>query len=113
MIPREPAAEAFGLRIFVGGPLSRRCIMVRTWIYPFAGAGAGFLTGLVLVRIMAGGQPPSDTVAVSLFVGVFLAGAGAVAGALAGGAADLLEFLKGKDESARNAKSQSDSESRL
>jgi hypothetical protein len=46
-------------------------------------------------------------------VGVFLAGAGAVAGALTGGAADLLEFLRRRDEAARDAQAQPESESRL
>jgi hypothetical protein len=86
--------------------------MVRTWLYPVAGAGVGFLVGLLLVQMMAGGQPASDTVAVTLFVGVFLAGAGAVAGALTGGAADLLEFLRRRDEAARDAPEHSEPESR-
>jgi len=38
-----------------------------------------------------------------LFVGCFLAGAGAIAGAIIGGVADLQEFFKRKDQAPREA----------
>jgi hypothetical protein len=86
--------------------------MDRTWQSSFAGAGVGFLVGVVLVQMMARSYPDNDTTAVTLFVGVFLAGAGAVAGAVTGGAADLLEFLKRRDEAERDAPETGESESR-
>ena len=58
--------------------------MRRTLFYPFAGAGIGFLTAFVIVRIRAGASPPSDTTAITLFLGTFLAGTGAIAGAIIG-----------------------------
>jgi hypothetical protein len=59
--------------------------MGRMLLYPFAGAGIGFLVAFVIVRMMAGEPPPSDTAAITLFVGTFLAGTGAIAGAIIGG----------------------------
>jgi hypothetical protein len=59
--------------------------MGRTLLYPFAGAGIGFLFGVLVARIMVGGSPPSDTTAITLFMGAFLAGCGAIAGAIMGG----------------------------
>lgn len=85
--------------------------MERTWLSSFAGAGVGFLVGAVLVQLMARGYPDRDTTGMTLIVGVFLAGAGAVAGALVGGVADLQEFLKRRDEAARGAQAQDESES--
>jgi len=90
--------------------------MVRTWLYSFAGAGVGFLVGFVLVllvRMTAGAQPPSDMAAVTLFLGGFLAGAGAVAGALIGGVADLLAYFRRRDEAVRDAQAQCESESEV
>jgi hypothetical protein len=46
-------------------------------------------------------------------VGVFLAGAGAVAGAVTGGVADLLAYFRRRDEAARNAQKRCESQSRL
>ena len=36
-----------------------------------------------------------------MFVGSFLAGTGAIAGAIIGGVADLLEFFRKKDQASR------------
>ena len=87
--------------------------MVRTWLYSFAGAGVGFFVGFVLVWMMSGGRPASDKAAITLFMGGLLAGAGAVAGALIGGVAALLAFFRRRDEAARDAQGQRESESGL
>ena len=72
--------------------------MKRTWLCSLAGAGAGFLVGFVAVSIAAGAEPRSDTGAIILFVGSFLAGCGAIAGAIIGGVADLRELGKRKNQ---------------
>ena len=77
--------------------------MSRTLLCSLAGAGAGFLVGFAAVHIAASAQPPSDTGPVSLFVGVFLAGTGAIAGAIIGGVGDLREFFRRKDQAPREA----------
>ena len=77
--------------------------MGRTLLCSLAGAGAGFLVGFAVVRMVAGAQPESDIVPVSLFVGVFLAGTGAIAGAVIGSVADLREFFRRKDQVPREA----------
>ncbi len=71
--------------------------MGRTLLCSLAGAAAGFLVGLAAVRVAAGAQPSHDTAAIGLFVGAFLAGTGAIAGAVIGGVADLKEFFRRKD----------------
>ena len=81
--------------------------MGRTCLYSFAGAGIGFLAAFVIVGMMVGASPPSDTTAITLFVGTFLAGTGAIAGAITGAVA---EFVK-RTEQARAAQMQRDSES--
>jgi hypothetical protein len=58
-------------------------------LYPLAGAALGFLTALILVTVMVGGASPGETAAITLFVGAFLAGCGAIAGAILGGLASL------------------------
>jgi hypothetical protein len=73
--------------------------MVRTVIGSVVGAGVGFVMGLAgmsaIVGVMEGGD--RDARAVCVFVGVFLAGAGAIAGAVIGGVADLLGYWRRKD----------------
>ncbi len=59
-------------------------IMGRTLLYLFAGAGIGLLVAFVIVRMMAGASPPSDTTAITLFLSTVLAGTGAIAGAIVG-----------------------------
>jgi hypothetical protein len=59
-----------------------------TWLYSLAGAVIGFLAGSILVQMMVGVSPPSDTSAITLFVGTFLAGTGAIAGAIIGAAVE-------------------------
>ena len=78
--------------------------MGRTLLCSLAGAGAGFLVGFAVV-LMAFGVPLAarDTGPAALFVGVFLAGAGAIAGAIIGGVADLLAFFRRKDQAPREA----------
>ncbi len=85
--------------------------MGRTLLCSLAGAGAGFLVGFAVVRMAAGAQPASDTGPISMFVGVFLAGTGAIAGAIIGGVADLLEFFRRKDQALRKARDRDKSES--
>jgi hypothetical protein len=77
--------------------------MGRTLLCSLAGAGAGFLVGFAVVNMAAGARPASDTGPAALFVGVFLAGFGAIAGAIIGGVADLREYFKRKDQAPREA----------
>ena len=58
--------------------------MRRASLCSLAGACAGFFVGFAVVSLAAGAEPPSDTGAITLFVGTFLAGAGAIAGAIIG-----------------------------
>ncbi len=83
--------------------------MGRTCLYSFAGAGIGFLGAFVIVRMMAGASPPSENTAITLFVGTFLAGTGAIAGAITGGVA---EFVK-RTEQAKQAQVKRESESEV
>jgi hypothetical protein len=57
-----------------------------------AGAGIGLLLGFAVVWVMTSSQPPSDRYPISLFVGIFLAAAGAIAGAVIG----MAESSKGR-----------------
>jgi hypothetical protein len=75
--------------------------MVRTLLCSLAGAGAGFLVGFAAVSMTLGAQSSRDIVAVMLFVSIFLAGTGAIAGAIIGGVADLREFFTRKDQAPR------------
>jgi hypothetical protein len=84
--------------------------MGRTLLCSLAGAGAGFLVGFAGVWMASGGQPASDTGALILFVGSFLAGTGAIAGAIIGGVADLLAFFRRKDQAPREAQDRDKSE---
>jgi hypothetical protein len=84
--------------------------MGRTLLGSLAGAGAGFLVGFVAVRLAAGTEPARDTGAVILFVGVFLAGTGAIAGAIIGGVADLREFFRRKDQAQKEVQDRDKSE---
>jgi len=77
--------------------------MNRTLLCSLAGGGAGFLVGFAVVSMAAGAQPASDTGAIIMFVGSFLAGTGAIAGAIIGGVADLREFFMRKDHAPREA----------
>ncbi|MDP1795865.1 MAG: hypothetical protein Q8K78_00205 [Planctomycetaceae bacterium] len=61
--------------------------MNRFLLYPFAGVAIGVLAAVVIVPIIGGAA--HDTAAITLFVGTFLAGSGAITGALIG-LADLL-----------------------
>jgi hypothetical protein len=72
--------------------------MSRTLVGSLAGAGVGLLVGCVGVAIVSGGQAASDTAGITLFVGSFLAGTGAIAGAVIGGVADLRESCTKKDQ---------------
>jgi len=77
--------------------------MGRTWLCSFAGAGVGFLVGFAGVWMLTSAQPPGDRSGIAFFVGVFLAGCGAIAGAVGGGAADLLKFFKSREQARTEA----------
>lgn len=87
--------------------------MVRTVLCSFAGAAIGYLMGYAGVLIVAGSEPHSDTAAITLFFGGFLAGCGAIAGAVTGGVADLLQYLKRRDEVVRDRDAVNETESSL
>jgi hypothetical protein len=72
--------------------------MGRTLLCSLAGAGVGFLVGFGSVLVVAGSQHAGDAATVAVFVGVFLAGSGAIAGAIIGGVADLREFFTKKGQ---------------
>jgi hypothetical protein len=69
---------------------NRETNMARTAMCSFAGAAIGILLAFIMVHIASGGMPGSDTAAITLFVGTFLAGTGAIAGAVVGGMAEYL-----------------------
>jgi len=75
--------------------------MGRTLLCSLAGAGAGFLVGFAAIPLAAGAQPGSDTGPVVMCLAIFLAGTGAIAGAIIGGVADLKEFFRKKDQASR------------
>ena len=58
--------------------------MSRLLMYPFAGAACGALTAVVIVSAIGGNS--EETFGMTVLVGTFLAGAGAVAGAILGAA---------------------------
>jgi hypothetical protein len=64
--------------------------MGRASLCSLAGAGIGFLVGFFMVLIVAGASPARDTTAIAMFAGIFLTGAGAIAGAIVGGMAEFL-----------------------
>jgi hypothetical protein len=67
--------------------------MSRTLAASLAGAAAGFLAGYVGIAVVGAGRPEAtDAAAITLFLGSFLAAAGAIAGAVIGGVADMREF---------------------
>ena len=80
--------------------------MGRTGLYSIAGASIGFLVGTVLVQMLAGASA-KETTAVTLFVGSFLAGTGAIAGAITGAVAEFSRRTK----QARQAHAQRESDS--
>ena len=82
--------------------------MGRTLLYPFAGAGIGFLVAFAIVRLTVGASPSRDTTAITLFVGTFLAGTGAIAGAIIG----AVEFFK-RRQPPREEQVQRESESEV
>ncbi|HEY1377320.1 MAG TPA: hypothetical protein VGF55_11025 [Gemmataceae bacterium] len=63
--------------------------MGRTLVFSFAGAGIGFLAAFVIVQMMTGPSEARDTAAITLFVGTFLGGSGAIAGAIVGAVAEF------------------------
>jgi hypothetical protein len=85
--------------------------MGRTLLCSLGGTVAGFLVGFAAVHIAAGEQPHSDAGPMAFFVGIFLAGSGAIAGAIIGGVADLREFFARKEQASREARDRRESES--
>jgi hypothetical protein len=79
--------------------------MLRTLLCSLAGAAAGFLLSTVVISIAASGSRPdaTDTTAIISLMGLLLAGMGAIAGAIVGGAADLREYFKRRDRESRNS----------
>jgi hypothetical protein len=71
--------------------------MKRTLFSAFAGAGIGMLAATAIGAMTRATSTP-DGLAIILFIGVFLAGTCAIAGAIVGGVADLIEFFKKKEE---------------
>jgi hypothetical protein len=72
--------------------------MGRTLLCSLVGAGAGFLAGMAGVWMMSGDSPTSDRGAIAFLVGIFLAGCGAIAGAIIGGVADLQKFFERREQ---------------
>ncbi len=72
--------------------------MSRAFMGSLAGATVGSLVGFVGVMIVSGGEVARDTGAMILILGSFLAGLGAIAGAVIGGVADLREISQKKDQ---------------
>ncbi len=58
--------------------------MERALLCSLAGAGIGFASAFPIVGVMTGGESARDTAAITLFVGTFLSGTGAIAGAIVG-----------------------------
>jgi hypothetical protein len=76
--------------------------MVRTVMGSVMGAGAGFVAGVLVMVVVAfavrGDEfGASEIVPICAFVGVFLAGTGAIAGAVVGGTADLLGYWRRRE----------------
>jgi hypothetical protein len=84
--------------------------MGRTLFCSLVGAGVGFLVGYAIVRVTSGAQPASDATAIVIILGSFLAGTGAIAGAIIGGVADLREFFGKKGQAPREAQDRDSSE---
>ena len=78
--------------------------MLRTCLCSLTGAGLGFLAAFILVGIMSGPEPAKDMGWIVLFLGALLSVGGAIAGAVTGGAADLLEYFKRRDRLAARGK---------
>lgn len=70
--------------------------MGRTGVYSITGAIIGFLAAFPIIWVMSGGETYRDTAAITLFVGTFLAGSGAIAGAITGA---TQEFVRRRDQS--------------
>jgi predicted membrane protein len=80
--------------------------MGRTCLSSLAGAGIGFLVAFAIVPMMLGAQPASETAAITLFVGTFLAGSGAIAGAIIGGVAEFFKRRAQVEEAQRESESE-------
>jgi hypothetical protein len=76
--------------------------MSRSFVGSLTGAGIGLLLGFVGVGVASGGESARDTGAIVLFVGSFLAGAGAIAGAVIGGVSDVRKLLHKQDETSEH-----------
>jgi hypothetical protein len=72
--------------------------MSRALAGSIVGAVIGFVAGYVGVAVTVGPNPPSDISGMVLILGSFLAAAGAIAGAVIGGFAELRESCKKKDQ---------------
>lgn len=75
--------------------------MRRAMLGALTGAGVGFFAGFVIVQIflhIVERETTPDSTGMVLILGVFLAGAGAIAGAIVGGVTDLKEFFQKKQQ---------------
>jgi hypothetical protein len=75
--------------------------MFRMLLCSLAGAGAGFLVCAVALCILTSGQPTAGDIGIMVVLGLFIAGMGAIAGAIVGGTADLREYFKRRDRESR------------
>jgi hypothetical protein len=71
--------------------------MRRALLGCFAGIGGGFLLAFLLV-VITGVAASHERKGFVLVVGTFLAGPGAIAGAVVGGVADLLDYYRRRDQ---------------
>jgi hypothetical protein len=78
--------------------------MGRTCLFSLAGAGIGFVAGILIIQIafVSGGRSNApDATAVSVFVGVFLAGCGAISGAIVGAVGAIRTKQQAKEDPTR------------
>jgi hypothetical protein len=72
--------------------------MKRTLFCSFVGAGIGVLAAIVFGSMTGALSSRDGGALIILFIGTFLAGIGAIAGAIIGGVAELMTFLREKEQ---------------
>ena len=80
--------------------------MLRTCACSLAGGVVGFMAGIVLVMIASGGEWARDTAFMILVIGAFLAGTGAVAGAVIGGVVEIKRIIHNRPGGIRPARNE-------
>lgn len=80
--------------------------MGRTLLCSLGGALSGFILTAVVISITAGASSgrPGDAGPIIAIIGIFIAGMGAIAGAIVGGVADLREFFRRRDQASTRPK---------